>query len=104
MGDNQILTGVLINEETTISWTEVRQQYNVSEEILVEMMEYGLFNVDITITKPIDQKTMKRILSACRLQQDLALNVPGVVLVLELLDELEEVRNELSILQRHVEK
>lgn len=99
-----VVAGVLMDENSTISFVEVCQRCNISKEALEEMMDHGLFN-DQQIQKKemhFDVKSLLRIQSACRLQQDLGINLPGVVLVLELLDELEQVRNELKILHRHV--
>jgi len=103
MDDQIILTGVLVDEDTPISFIEVCQKYNLSEELLSEMIEHGLFTPLASNLKTIQvtQKTVWRIQSARRLQQDLALNLPGAVLVLELLDELERMRNELRILEHH---
>lgn len=105
MDNKKIVAGVLIDEETTVSFIEVCQQCNISEDRLLEMLEHGLFSypeIQVRTTAYFDAKAVDRIQSACRLQQDLGINTPGVVLVLELLDDLEKIRNELAILQRHV--
>lgn len=105
MGDKTIVAGVLMDETITLSFVEVCQTCDISEEILLEMLEHGLFREQARPVRKteFEANTLRRIQSACRLQADLGINVPGVVLVLELLDELEQARNELSILQRHVQ-
>ncbi len=105
MTEQMIITGVLIDENMTVSFVEACQKYNLSEELLMEMIEHGLVKPHTEKTKYLsfDQKTIGRIQSARRLQEDLAINLAGVVLVLELLDELEHMRSDLSILQRHVD-
>ena len=104
MDEQTIIAGVLMDENTTISFVEVCQKCKISEDVLIEMLEHGLFSYSTQHIKSmdIDQRTFARIQSACRLQQDLGLNVPGVVLVLELLDELEQARKELLVLQHHI--
>lgn len=104
MADQTIIAGVLMDENTTISFVEVCQKCNISEDMLLDMIEHGLFPSSPTRYKTtyVDQRTFNRIQSACRLQQDLGINLPGVVLVMELLDELEQAREELTILQHHV--
>jgi len=99
MVDKTIIAGVLMDENTTISFVEICQKCNISEEMLQDMMEHGLFP---SHSMSVDQRTFVRIQSACRLQQDLGINLPGVVLVMELLEELEHARDELKILQHHV--
>jgi chaperone modulatory protein CbpM len=104
MDEQTIIAGVLMDENTTISFVEVCQKCKISEDVLVDMLEHGLLPPSTPHTKSmdIDQRTFARIQSACRLQQDLGINAAGVVLVLELLDELEQARKELLVLQHHV--
>ncbi len=105
MNNTDVVTAELMDENTLmISFTEVIYQYHIPEELLIELLEHGLFN---EITLPIKQLTfnppmLKRIQSAQRLQDDLNINSPGVVLVLELHDELEALRRELDILRRYI--
>ena len=104
MSDKTIVNAVLMDEHTTISILDVCQRCNISEAVLFEMMEHGLFSQPVVNAKIIylDEKAVSRIQAASRIQHDLDINVPGVVLVLELLDELEQLRNQLHILQHHV--
>ena len=72
--------------------------------MLMELLEHGLFS---EVMQPAEQvrfnpEMLTRIQSARRLQDDLGVNLPGVVLVLELRDELEKLGQELHILRRHV--
>lgn len=98
------ITGVIVDETVTISITEVCHKYTLSEEALIEMIEHGLFKSPIAIEKnsQLDVTAVRRLESALRLQRDLGVNVPGAVLVLELSDELEQLRNELNFLRRYL--
>ena len=102
MMNQTVVAGVLMDENTTISFVEVCEKCNISEEMLLDMMEHGLFPSSHSKATYVDQPTLNRIQSACRLQQDLGINLAGVVLVMELRDELKQIREELRILQRHV--
>ena len=105
MDAKTIVAGVLMDEKITISTIEVCQHCNISSEQLEEMIEHGLFKqVTHSHDLTFDFIRFRRILAASRLQQDLGINTPGVVLALDLLDELTQLREELSILQRHVDK
>lgn len=105
MDNYQVVTGVLIDDATdTISFAQVCTRYQIPESFLVSLLEQGVFD---TMRQPIQADAfnlsmIKRICSAHRLQHDLGVNIEGVVLALELLDELEQLRQELSILKRHV--
>lgn len=103
MKQNNILIGVLIEDSETISYTEVCHKYNIPKELLTEMMEYGLFsNQSAQIEQlKLNPKELKRIESAFRLHRDLGINLPGVVLAIELLEKIEHLDGELTILHRH---
>lgn len=105
MDDKTIMTGVLCDEHTIVSFIEVCERFHLSQHELDEMIEHGLFNQDTTVKNQLVMNTQvfHRIEAACRLQKDLGVNLQGVILVLELLDQLEGMRNELSILRRHLE-
>lgn len=105
MDAKTIVAGVLMDANTSISYVEICQKCNISEDVLYELLEHGLVNtLTITKKKHLDAANLARIKTASRLHHDLNVNIPGVVLVLELLDELNLVRNELTILQHHVNK
>ncbi|OGV27531.1 MAG: hypothetical protein A3F18_07990 [Legionellales bacterium RIFCSPHIGHO2_12_FULL_37_14] len=95
------ITTVVFDEDATYTLVEVSEELNISAELLNEMQEYGLFEViDERHEALIDQESLRKIESACRLHQDLGVNLPGVVLALELLDEIEDLRQQLAILER----
>ncbi len=93
------------NASTKISFVEVCRQYGVSEDVLFEFLEYGLITEIAMPNKNLmfDPTHLQRILSACRLHTDLKINTHGVILALELMDELTELRSELDILRRHLQ-
>lgn len=103
MSTNNPLIGVLIEETTTVSFVEVCHQYNIPENLLIEMVEYGLFPDQPTDKAKIalDQKALRRLESAFRLHRDLEINLPGVALALELLEKIEAMQHELDILRKH---
>ena len=102
MSKDNLLIGVLIEESETISYSEVCHKYNIPENLLIEMMEHGLFtnkSADFEQLK-LNQKELHRIESAFRLHRDLGINLPGVVLAIELLEKIEKLDEELSILRK----
>lgn len=103
MGKENMLIGILIEDSYTISFKEVCAQYHIPEELLVELIEQGLFDNQSTEPKKLqlDQKAIHKIESAFRLHKDLGINIPGVTLAIELLEEIEKMHQELAILRRH---
>lgn len=103
MSKDNLLIGVLIEDTSTISFTEVCLKYNIPKELLIDMMEEGLFPNQPTEPEQIalDQKALRRIESAFRLHKDLGINLPGVALAIDLLEEIEKMHKELDILYKH---
>lgn len=99
-----LFTAVLIDENTHWRRVDICQHYHISEDLLAEMEEHGLFDTCFAVTeskeKVLTQKAVTRLEKACRLHADLGINLPGVVLALELLEEMETLRHQLAILSR----
>ena len=94
------VTTLVVDEGKTYTFVEVSQQLNIPEDLLNEMQAYGLFEAIIQHNRAlIDQLALQKIESALRLHNDLGINLQGVVLALELLDEIEELRQRLAILE-----
>lgn len=95
---------MLIEESETITYTEVCRKYNIPEKLLIEMMEQGLFSNQSTRLNELqlNQKELQKIESAFRLHRDLGINLPGVVLAIELLERIERMDSELNILRKHL--
>lgn len=99
--DELIHEGVLQDTTVTYTITEVQTICVIDRAIIEEMVAYG-------IIEPIgasdeqwvfNYKALHRTQKALRLHQDLAINWPGIALALELLDELEELRQTVATLR-----
>lgn len=101
MQRKQILTAVLVEEQETYTVLEICQQLQIPEALMHEMEEHGLFQYTPQ-GEQVTQRALKRIESACRIHHDLGVNLPGVVLALDLLEQLEELRHRVSILERNL--
>ena len=106
MHTTTIATATIVDDSTTFTISEICSRCNVSHDLLVQMMEHGLFEFNNPLHDDfkIDLKTLQRIESAFHLHRDLEINMPGIALVLELRDELETLRNELNVLYGHLNK
>lgn len=104
MDKSNVIVGVLL-DEYKISFVEICQIYKISEDNLIEILDHGLIS-DISYVNPqseFDRQMLERILRALRLQYDLGINAAGVVLALELMDELDSVAKELDVLKKHMD-
>lgn len=88
------LTGTLLDEELECSLSDICRLSNVSLDVVQEMIDEGLLCP--RGRNPMEWRftavELRRILITLRLQRDLRLNLPGCALVLDLLEELEELR------------
>ncbi|MGL6029901.1 MAG: chaperone modulator CbpM [Legionella sp.] len=101
MTKENVLVAVVIEESATVSFTEACARYHISEQLLMDMIEEGLFSIQGQKNDALDQQALRRIESAFRLHKDLDINLPGVALALDLLDKIDTMEHELDILRKH---
>lgn len=96
--DRDTLEGVLWDEHAVVSVQEICTGCGVQTETVQEMVAYG-------IIEPLDDDprrwhfagtSLRRVRTAVRLQRDLGVNLAGVALALELIDELAQYRRQAS--------
>ena len=92
------LVGTILEEEVVLSLAEVCHASHLSAERVIEMAEEG-------IVEPVGRNpetwrfrgaSLRRLRCAQRLEEDLGVNTAGIALVLELMDELEQLRTRLG--------
>ena len=86
----------------TFSFVEICHCCDVPETVVENWLDHGL--APSSSNQSFDLSTLQRFQAAYRLQRDLGLNTPGVVLVLELQDEMTRLRQQLAVLQRHLDE
>lgn len=102
---NELLTlfsGELLDEEVELTLAELCQTCQLSPERVLEMVEQGV--IEPRGHEPTHWRfhaiSVRRIHCAQRLERDLGVNVAGAALALELLEELELLRNRLRRFER----
>ncbi|MCL2789746.1 MAG: chaperone modulator CbpM [Desulfobulbus sp.] len=88
------IQGMILNEETRCSLADLCSLCGVNTAIIHEMIDEGLITPEGIAVQEwrFTSVAIKRVQTAMRLQRDLRVNLPGCALVLDLLDELEELR------------
>lgn len=90
-------TGVLLDDRTELSLHELCQACSTSTEWIVELVDEG-------VLEPIGHErarwrftgtSLVRARAAMRLHQDLEINLAGVALALDLMEEIETMRERL---------
>jgi len=92
------LTGVILEEQVELTLAEISRSCSVHAEYIIELVEEG-------VLAPIGRDPrgwrfaggqVRRAGRALRLQRDLGVNLAGVALALDLLDELDAMRARLN--------
>ena len=106
MTPEHFLSGEIIEEGLELSVADLCRMFAVEERRIVELVEEGVLDaqgaVSVIEVDRIEWRfrgaEVRRARIALRLERDLGINVPGVALVLELLEELEQLRRERRVM------
>lgn len=90
----------LLETQSSLTFIEISEHFHIPEALVHEMHLEGLFEAH---QGQVDVQKLQRIASAIRLHQAFNINLPGVVLALELLDEIEAIQKELTILKKQMD-
>lgn len=88
------LSAEVLEEGSILSVADLCRMFAVEERHIVELVEEGVLTVvEIDTTEwRFSGREVRRARIALRLERDLGINLPGVALALELLEELEPLR------------
>ena len=96
MQDN-VITGSLLDEQIELSMSEICRVCNRHAVWIIELVEEGV--LDPIGSEPnqwrFSGSSLQKAHTAMRLERDLGLNLAGIALVLDLLDELGSLRERL---------
>ena len=91
----KILSGTLLDETVYLSLTEISEACSSRKEWVVELVEEGILEPAGTERDAwrFPGNCLARAHVAMRLQQDLHINLAGIALALDLLDEIEVLKS-----------
>jgi chaperone modulatory protein CbpM len=96
--EDQPLSGAIVEQSALLTVKDLSRMCAVDESHIVEFVEEGVLHVvEIKSTEWYFRgEALRRTRLALRLERDLELNLAGVALALELMEELERLRRELQ--------
>lgn len=104
MSENPLIPiAEILDESLELSLKDLARRGAVHVEIIIELVQEGVLEPqgpapDQWLFRGPDLIRLRR---AINLQRDLELNLPGIALAIELLDELDLLRAKLERLERH---
>ncbi len=95
------LSGEIFEEYAVLDLDELSRLCAVDRTFIVELVEEGVLEVmEFAPAWRFAGAALRRARTALRLQRDLEINLPGVALALELMEELAALRRELEVRSR----
>jgi chaperone modulatory protein CbpM len=94
-----MLSGTIVEEVSFLSVDELGRLCTVEIQRIVELVDEGILPVatDANGQWRFEPSCLRRARVALRLQRDLGVNLPGVALALELLDEIAALRRPMDL-------
>lgn len=95
----------LLEQQATFSLRELCERGDVHAEFVVKLVSYGVISplAEGQVTEwRFDLPSLARLQKAQRLQRDLKINLPGLAMSLDLLDDVNELRREVERLNQRV--
>ena len=89
--------------ETPVTLNELCEICHISSDTVSEYVSYAIIHPIGTSTNEwhFDLNQLQRMQTAMRLSRDLEINMQGVAMVLDLLDELNELREQMQVFEKH---
>ena len=95
--DDRVLSGSLFDESARLSIGDLSRMCAVDERHIVEFVEEGVLHVvDVSTEWRFTGQALRRARLALRLERDLELNLAGVALAIELIEEISQLRRDLE--------
>lgn len=92
--------------QMTLTLTEICERGECHAEFLIKLVSYGVIapveDVPEERRWEFDLAALARLRKAQRLQRDLKMNLPGLAMSLELLDEVQQMRREVDRLNQQL--
>ncbi len=97
-----VLIGDILNTNLELTITELVHSSSARIEIVIELVEEGVLEPQGNTPEQwlFTGRDLMRIRRALNLKRDLKLNLPGIALAIDLLEELDELRSKVDQLER----
>src|SRR5579864_664931 len=103
MKKNEIVIIADYSSEEPMTLDELMEASRVSPDFIRQLIEYGILyhHAGSPAEWEFNLTHLQRVQTAARLQRDLEVNLAGIAIVLDLLDEMDELQTKLDSLEKH---
>lgn len=91
-------------EAEALTFEELCELCQSSPEFIQDLISYEIIQPQDEADMLFNIQQLIRVKTATRLQRDLEMNIPSIAIVLDLLEEMEELRKRMAILEKHMMK
>lgn len=94
------------SQDQELNIDELIEYLHLKSEFMQELIEYGIVQPHGKNPNEwmFDALAIKRIQQAKRLHRDLEINLAGIATILDLMDEIRELRKHAELIERHLLK
>lgn len=104
--DHILTVEVFDQDGSTFTLREICERGECHAEFVIKLVDYGIIapleDTPEALQWQFNVAALSRLRKALRLQRDLKMNLPGLAMSLELLDEVEEMRREVARLNHQI--
>ncbi len=93
----------VLGDEKSYSLAELCEICQLERTVVLELIEYDVIVAEAVEGDVFKQAQLDRLMKASRLQHDLEINNAGVALALDLLETIDELKQEVSLLRRYTD-
>ncbi len=94
----EAISGTVLDERITLSVVDICQACGCREEWVLKLVDHGVLEPDGAERDDwrFSVESITRVITARRLHRDLGVNIEGIALTLELLDEVNALRTRIE--------
>ncbi|MBB5320129.1 chaperone modulator CbpM [Marinobacter oulmenensis] len=104
--DHTLTVELMEADGTLFTLREICERGDCHAEFIIELVDYGVISPAREQPEPMgwqfDVQALRRLQKAMRLQRDLKMNLPGLAVALDLLDEVQDMRREVARLNQRL--
>jgi chaperone modulatory protein CbpM len=101
--DKMVIIADYSEESSPLSFEELCEICHISSDFINQLIDYEIIHPQGESPNEwvFDLDQLQRIKTTLRLQHDLDVNLAGVVVVLDLLEQLDEIRERIKLFEKH---